>query len=214
MVPAVSYQLTSSNIPIEQEQNLRTYNKLSAELNFEYNQLMLEIFDFVQSKAPELEAITINHQPKVNRRFGLAGAINSAENPFGLIIETINIDSTAEQIGLKKADILVKINGQQFSRNNIKQLLPTLATLPIGETFSITVKRMGQFITLQQKYQPVSFVAYNLTIDLASKLRADINVASIAEMNRSRRLSTRLRHGSGEIVEMRNDHRSTDTPRY
>jgi len=153
---------------------------------------MLEIFDFMQNKAPELEAITINHLPKVNRRFGLAGAINSADNPFGLIIETIDIDSTAEQIGLKKGDVLVKINGQQFSRNNIKQLLPMLATLPIGETFSLTVERMGQVITLQQKYQPVTFVAYNLTIDLASKLMADINVASIAEMNRSKALTKRL----------------------
>jgi C-terminal processing protease CtpA/Prc len=188
MVPAASYQLTSSNIPIEQEQSLRTYNKLSAELNFEYNQLMLEIFDFMQSKAPELDAITINHQAKVNRRFGLAGAINSAGNPFGLTIETIDIDSTAEQIGLQKGDVLVNINGRQFTRNNIKQLLPTLATLPIGVTFSITVERMGQLITLQQKYQPVTFVAYNLTIDLASKLSADLNVISIGIVNRKKRL--------------------------
>jgi len=201
MVPAASYQLTSSNIPIEQEQNLRTYNKLSAELNFEYNQLMLEIFDFMQNKAPQVEAITINHLPKVNRRFGLAGAINSAENPYGLTIETIDIDSTAEMIGLKKGDVLVKINGQKFTRNNINQLLPRLANLPIGETFSITVKRMGQFITLQQKYQPVTLVAYNLTIDLASKLKADINVASIAEMNRSKALSKRLGKGTSAMHE-------------
>ena len=67
--------------------------------------------------------------------------------PKGVYVESVEKDSPAEKAGIKKADIITKIQGNQIT--SINELNRIKYTYNIGDTITLTLSRNGQEMDVQ-----------------------------------------------------------------
>ena len=91
-------------------------------------------------KRPYIGIIGTSIGKQVSERYNL---------PEGIYIESVEKDSPAESIGLKKSDIITKIEGQQVK--SIDELNKIKYKYNIGDTVTLTVYRDGQETDFQIK---------------------------------------------------------------
>ncbi|MEW6992248.1 PDZ domain-containing protein [Colwelliaceae bacterium 6441] len=193
--PEVSYLLAPSSGERGHENNIRQHVSLPGELKFEYDQLVAQLYDYFQTQSPTTKAIHIKRLSKINHRFGVSGNVASTDNGTGLKILAVDEGGIAQQLGLLSNDIWIKLNGNNIIEENSDNLSSKLDTLIVGDKFSVTVNRAGQTLTFEQLYQPPTLTAFNLTIDLYSKMTMDANLLKKGERNRrSHNVYRRLTH--------------------
>jgi serine protease Do len=103
-----------------------------------------------------------NDRP-IRRRRDLA-AIFNIPAPAGFLVKTVAQGSMAWNMGLMGGDRIVSVGGQEIavggdiilsidgipvvSEDNIEKIRNTLAALPVGKAFKVTVLRAGKVIEL------------------------------------------------------------------
>ena len=181
MLPRSSYKVGEEKS--QSEKILLSYKALPVLLKFEYDQLMLEIFNTFNKKDLIEKTLVINRESVRDERFGFSGNLIDNANEKGVEISAIAISSIADKIGLNVGDVISKINHQTINNANAAKLVNSLTKLEPGNTFSITVERQGQVFVLEEEYRPATFAAFSLNIQLASKAEADKKVLEIALEN-------------------------------
>jgi len=104
----------------------------------------------------------------------------------GVYVEALNENITNEDIGIKRGDVITKVNQQAV--NSIAQLQESIAIHRPGENVSVTIKRNGEELTipvlLRNKYGETSIVKRDVTKESAQLLGATFKVISKEEMNK------------------------------
>ena len=71
--------------------------------------------------------------------------------PKGVYVESVGKDSPAEKAGIKKADIITKIEGKEVS--NVDQLNKVKFTYNVGDTVNLTIKRGTEELEISVKLE-------------------------------------------------------------
>lgn len=82
----------------------------------------------------------------------------------GAFVNEVSEDSAAAKAGIKPGDIIAKINGKTVS--SFAELRATIATIPTGQEFKITVFRDGKEIDLKATLQEASEISDSAAADI------------------------------------------------
>jgi len=168
ILPRVSYQISEPQLLSDTKPIIKQYRDLSASLQFELDQLILEIAIYYQNRNYNQPQINISRTEKLDRKVGLSGNLIALPKDVGLKIEKIDENSFAQSLGLLKNDIIVNINNKKVTEKNINHLLKLLVSLKQDDEFLIKVKRDNRYLTLEEQYQSKKLASFNLMIDLKS----------------------------------------------
>jgi C-terminal processing protease CtpA/Prc len=166
--PEVTYQLSEDSLSHHSPQTLINNTQLSGQISLELDQLVLELNDYYNEQGLTQPFIQISRDQSFDRNIGLSGNKVFLNDEVGLAIENVDQDSFAEKFGLKQADVLVKINNIAITEANIAGLVKSLSQLRVGEKISLTINRVGEYLTLTDIYQPLELLAFTLNINLYS----------------------------------------------
>ncbi|NQY36212.1 MAG: hypothetical protein HRT37_14815 [Alteromonadaceae bacterium] len=165
----VSGELTSTENILSWEPILINPNQLPDDLNFSFNQLMLEINDYYREyKNINSGSIRLVREAQEDIKFGLVGEIVKTNNTFGYRVTSIESGSPGDLIGLINGDIIVSAGSHNYRASNFQSLKMQFATLESGKEYTLTVKRQDKEITLDDIYRPKILPSFVLDIDLSS----------------------------------------------
>ena len=182
--PEVKYHLSQVSDVHNIKQTLINYKTLPAVIQFEFDQLMLEVSDYYRNKVTDQNVISISRDETFDKSIGLSGEKVILQDEVGMSITYVDHNSAAEAFGLEKEDVLVKIKNEQITEENLGNLVESLTNLKVGEKISLTVKRKGQHLTLTGFYQPHKLVAFSLEIDIHSIDIASVTLDKIRKNNK------------------------------
>ncbi|KGJ92069.1 PDZ domain-containing protein [Colwellia psychrerythraea] len=168
IVPKINYQIAEKTPSSKTQEIVTEYQALAGINRLELEQLILEIQHYYQDNNYNQDVILISRAEKFDNKIGFSGDKIVFPKSTGLKIFNINEHSFAEKIGLKTLDIIVNINGQDITTDNIEKLISSLTLLKSGDTVSMQIQRGEQLVTLEKTYQPQLLVSFNLSIDLPS----------------------------------------------
>lgn len=168
ITPALTYQVHIGDSLIKSPQVVINSTELPEKIEFEFKQLMLHLSDYYLSNGVTQSSVVISRDKLIDTDIGLSGGKVALPNSVGLAIEQVTQHSFAEKFGLKKSDIIVKINNINITEDNINTLVNSLPTLKSSQQVSLTVQRKGRDVILKGTYEPITLVGFHLAIDLQS----------------------------------------------
>ena len=168
IIPEMSYRLAQSTGLVGEQPAVQQHKALSIALQFELDQLVIELSHYYQNEHHAQGVISINRDEKFDNRIGFSANKIGKDKNVGLVLVNIDEGSFAESIGLEAQDIITNINNQDVTSNNLEHLVQSLASLKNGNNVSITIQRDGEIVRLKGQYQAKKLVSFNLLIDLQS----------------------------------------------
>jgi C-terminal processing protease CtpA/Prc len=175
VVPEVSYQLNLSSSKNSQS-IVKQLKRLPIELQFELDQLTIELSNYYRSKNYNQQYVNIARNKALDKKIGFSGNKIVFPENVGLKIYEIEENSFAEYFGLIVNDVVMSINGEEITSDNIEHTLNSLSSLKPGGEVSISIFRDEKLITLTNKYLPQEFVSFNFLVDLKSIEIANVNL--------------------------------------
>ena len=186
IIPDVSYKITEEQNLNKIVQAFRQNQYVPANLQFELDQLILEIKNYYQSTNYNYSSINISRDKKLDDHIGLSGGRVKLKNGIGLKLVRVAEDSFAQSLGLQAGDTIVSINNQGLTTQNVDSSIASLRSLLVDEHISITVIRNGKSITLSERFKPQELTSFNLMIDLQAVGVISEQIAKISKLNKFR----------------------------
>ncbi|MDT0604017.1 PDZ domain-containing protein [Thalassotalea castellviae] len=193
VVPELSYQLDLSSSKHSQS-IVKQLKRLPIELQFELDQLTIELSNYYRSKNHNLEYVNIARNKALDKRIGFSGNKIVFPDNVGLKVYEIEENSFAEYLGLKVNDVVMSINGEEITTDNIEQTLNSLSSLKLGEEISISIFRNEKLITLTNEYLPQVFVGFNFLVNLKSISVVKENLELIGNNNKWHEFNEKIRN--------------------
>lgn len=145
---------------------LQTNQKLA----IEYSQLILEISHYYQQKGVNEDIVLA--RPKMQLPiFGLKGSSYSQGEVQGLIATQIEPNSSAEKIGLKVGDVVIRVNGKAFEQT--LSLNEWFSSIRLNEKVTLTVLRQEETYYLAGSYKPMTVRGFSLDIAMSDISKSD-----------------------------------------
>ncbi|MYD95346.1 MAG: trypsin-like serine protease [Chloroflexi bacterium] len=115
----------------------------------------LPIADIIR-RLPELESTGTVARGLLGVRYQLIDPeldrFDGTPYPYAVAVSAVMPDTTAEAAGVRSADVIVAINGQSLTRDF--NLSHAIDGARVGETITLSVRRMGQPLDLQATLTP------------------------------------------------------------
>ena len=154
--------------PLMSDQLLVNTSVIPDELKFEFDQIMLEISDFYRKQNIKSGSVNIHRQRTSDTTFGLSGNMTELGDDSGLQVARVDENSSAASIGLHVNDIILALNGENISGENLSVLSAKFTQLDYQQKYTLTVQRDNKVLELIDTYQPSLLPGFNLSIDLSS----------------------------------------------
>ncbi len=145
------------------------------------NSLIIEIGLVLHSKEIEFPKGRIIRARSLDRKFGITINPNSLKQ--GFLVESVRSESSAEQLGLMKGDIITHFNSVELEKD-IRRFSTMVGSLIQNQNYSVSVERAGVNRLLQSQFTPSIFPSYELLIDFSSKKRAHELLANKKRYNK------------------------------
>lgn len=182
--PEVSYQIYGDDLS-KDELNALTNKKfiiageLPKSIEFEYQQLISAINSYFQTADYKDGVVSLSSGKTYDKNYGISGNILKFEKNYGFVINSVKPNSLAEDIGIVENDIIMAINNNSISSDNVGFLASQLESLVIDSNYSVKVMRDKKPMMLTASYQPREFPAFNLNIEIISINTVKNNIAEI-----------------------------------
>ncbi|MDE2867120.1 MAG: trypsin-like peptidase domain-containing protein [Chloroflexota bacterium] len=115
----------------------------------------LPIADIIR-RLPELESTGTVARGLLGVRYQLIDpeldSFAGTPYPYAVAVSAVMPDTTAQAAGVRPADVIVAVNGQALTRDF--NLSHAIDGAPVGETITLSVRRMGQPLDLQATLTP------------------------------------------------------------
>jgi len=180
VTPQASYQVgLQSNNDLMSAQTLVNSSILPKQLKFEFDQTMLAIKEFYQSKNIERGLVNIRRDKAIDANYGLSGKMAPLKNSTALHIANVAKNSPAMAIGLQTQDVLLTINNEVMQGITISEISNKLGQLNYQKEYSLEVLRNDERVELKAVYSPKLLASFKLDIDLSSAHFTQDMLASI-----------------------------------
>lgn len=184
IVPAANYQIIVTKKITDARGTFKQFRALSTLLQFEFDQLILEIKNHFLDNNGDQPFITIYRDEKLDNRIGIFGDRIVLREGIGVKIAKIDENSVAESLGLMVGDIILSINHHDITEKNVNHLMASLTSLKQDDEFVLRVKRKEQYLTLKNTFQPQTLAGFTLMLDLQSLEAAEAHLEKVSRMNR------------------------------
>lgn len=156
-------------------------NPPSFALQFELDQLLLEIKTYYQANVVTSGVVDIYRSEKVVKSYGVIGKMVDLGDNYFLLVKQVKKNSMASLAGLKEGDKILEFNHTPFENKQPKELLNGLAKLSYGQEYNLLIKRNGKKQSINAKFVKKVFPAFHLSVDMNSVVKAQQAISIIIE---------------------------------
>lgn len=154
---------------------------LNAQLEFEYERMVLALFKYYQSQGFTENEVIYQHPAHPSRKMGLQGEeIKGA----GLLVTNVSKSSPLYSVGIKSGDLIVNINNSA-TIDSAKLLLDETQKLKEGEQIKLLIEREHNKLELFGVYQLEIIPSFIVKLNMDSKDYL-ANIREIASKYRQR----------------------------
>jgi len=180
VIPQVVYGTNENHL----QNSLILGVELDDEIQFEFNQVVLEVTNFYLENNYSGNLTLIRHD-SINKLFGLIGTLNkTTHSEYSITVDEVLPYSAAHTLGLKVGDSISSVNNKKMNSRDLKHINRELRELKVGELYTVVIQRGENTITLTDNYNPSENSAFNLVIDLDAKEKYQGIVATVGSIQR------------------------------
>lgn len=166
--PVVIPQVLYGNNEKATQKDLITGVEFDAKLEFEFDQLLVEISDYYR-KDNFKGKLNLVRDNTLSPLFGLTGTLEKASpSTYRIIVDHVHPTSAAEILGLKVGDKILSVNEKTMNTRDIKHINDILRNHQQGREYKVLLLRNGIETTLTGYYTASEFSAFSVIIDLDS----------------------------------------------
>jgi len=167
--------------PLLMSQPMVRSHLLENELQFELDQLLLELKTYYQANGVTQGVVDVYREKKSVNSYGMFGKMVEFEENYALLIKKIYFNSMASKAGLEVGDLIFEFDGEVFDEKNPKELLAGLAKLTDGQEYRLLVQRENKKQMISSVFISKILPAFHLSVDMSSVVKAQQALSNIID---------------------------------
>jgi len=167
--------------PLLKEQQIIKNHSLPRELQFELDQLLIELKNYYQANGVTHGVVDVYREKKPVNSYGVIGKMVDFEDGYALLVRKVNDSSMADNAGLQVGDMILEFNDDAFNKKTPKILLDGLAKLSDGQAYNLLVQRADKKQKISSVFVSKVLPAFHLSVDMSSVVKAQQALSNIID---------------------------------
>ena len=165
--------------PVLTEKALVQSHLLAKELQFELDQLLLELKTYYRTNGITKGVVDVYREKRLVDSYGVHGKMVSFEEGYALLVRHIAYNSLASKAGLQVDDEILAFNGHAFSHKSPTEFLAGIAKLSDGQEYQLLIQRGGENLTISSKFNINILPAFHFSVDMGSVAQAQMAITRL-----------------------------------
>jgi C-terminal processing protease CtpA/Prc len=153
-------------------QSLINSQTLTPSLQYELDQLLLEVASYYQVSGINTGIVDIYREKKLDNKYGLIGKMTDYQAGYALLVKQVSSNSMASRAGLLAGDKILALNNTIFIDNKPSEFLAGIAKLKADEVYTLLILRENEQREFVAVYQEKDLPAFFLSVDMSSVAQA------------------------------------------
>jgi hypothetical protein len=159
-VPESYFHIKSDDMTM----NAALETDLFPELQFEYEQAILSLYNYLKTQSFTSKKIVFNQASAPLIELGIRGGNYKGK---GVLVTSIS-NGILKDLGVQAEDVIIQINEEPSIIDNAEYLLSRIVSLQIQEPYGLTVIREDKKVKLTGKFSPIMVSDFKLTVNIDS----------------------------------------------